>query len=101
MTCLRWAPYRRPNPHSTLRGFMDLATPSGLVFRRISVCASDGRAWLVFPARLKLDGDNVPLGVGDQAQWERLIEFRDDKARSRFILEALAALRRDYPDAGV
>lgn len=101
MICLRWSPHRRVSPGSTLRGFMDLATPSGLVFRQLSVCRSDGRSWVVFPSRLKLNGDNEPLGIGDQVQWERLVEFRNDKARTRFNLEAIAALRRDFPQADV
>jgi hypothetical protein len=96
---LRWRPVRRANPRSTLVGYCDVQLPSGMILRGLSVCASDGTQWIVPPSRLRVDINNVPLGIGDDARWDSVIEFRDRRTRDRFCQTVLNALRTDYPDA--
>jgi hypothetical protein len=96
--CLDWRPVHRANPRSTLRGYLDVLLPSGLILRQLSVCASDGSWWIVCPSRLRVNSDNVRVGVGEHARWDPVIELKDRHTRLRFINAVLAALRADYPE---
>jgi hypothetical protein len=78
---------------------MDVMLPSGLILRHLSVCASDGSAWVVCPCRLRVDHNNVPVGVGENAVWDTVVEFKDKKTRDRFCIAVLNALRADHPEA--
>ena len=95
--CLGWKPVRRANPNSSLRGYAAFEMPSGLIFNEVTVCSSGRVHWVQLPARLRMDINYVPHGVGANAIWEILIEFRDGETRRRFSRDCIRALLESNP----
>jgi DNA-binding cell septation regulator SpoVG len=88
---LRWQSYI--NPAGTMRGFVSVALPSGLVIHGIKLMiGSQGVPWLALPALKRLDRDGKPV-------WDAVIEFGSRSDRDRFQQQVLGALRRSHPAA--
>jgi DNA-binding cell septation regulator SpoVG len=83
MIVSEWKAHER----NTLRGFVSLTLPSGLIIRNVSVHERDGRRWVSMPAR------PFKRASGSDG-WQPLVEFADADARGRFQLAALDAIDR-------
>jgi hypothetical protein len=70
---------------NTLIGFCSLETPSGVIYRQVSVHQQNDSRWIGMPARpwQKSDGSTA---------YVQIIEFRDKAAKDRFQSLALAAI---------
>ncbi len=74
----------RPLEHHTLRGFLSLALPSGLLIHHCTLHVSGASRWVGLPAQ-KYQKDD-----GSDAYF-RLIEFADIHAKRRFQSAAIEA----------
>ena len=75
----------RRHEKNSLRGFFDLALPSGMIVKGCTLHVSHGRAWVAMPGRPYTDAN------GAQA-WSNLLDFRDRATKERF--QELAELSR-------
>jgi DNA-binding cell septation regulator SpoVG len=75
-----WRPYSK----NTLRGYLTLKLPSGLVINDISLHEKNGSRWTSMPAKqYELNGEKT---------WAPLIEFSDRESRESFQQLALEAI---------
>ena len=74
-----WKPFEK----NTLRGFLSLILPSGLVIHDITLHEKNGRRWFNMAARPYKDGKDG---------WQPLVEFSSRDVRDRFQAMALAAI---------
>jgi DNA-binding cell septation regulator SpoVG len=69
---------------NTLRGFVSLELPSGLIIHECSVHSRDGKTWVAMPAReYKKDGES---------KWRAVIDFSDKETGKAFQKRALQAV---------
>lgn len=82
----------RPLRKNTLRGFVEIETPSGLVISDVTLHEQNGRRWLSMPARQyeKDDGEKT---------WAPCVKFRDRDAAERFQSAALPAVLDAFQQA--
>jgi hypothetical protein len=78
-----WKAYEK----NTLRAFLSLTLPSGIVIHNCALHEKDGARWIGLPSRQysKPDGS-----IG----YSLVVEFTDDDTRRRFQAAALAAVDR-------
>ena len=76
-----WKPFEK----NTLRGFLSLELPSGMIIHGCTVHEKNGARWIGLPARQfqKPDGEK---------SWSPLIEFVSKDSREKFQAAALAAV---------
>jgi hypothetical protein len=75
----------RPLIKNTLRGFLSVNLPSGMVIHNVTVHEKGEARWIGLPAREWTDS-------GGQKQYAKLIEFVDRQTANRFRDAVLAAL---------
>lgn len=73
---------------NTLKGFFDLALPSGMIVRGCSLHVKNGRAWVGSPGRKHVDANGAET-------WSNVIDFRDRASKNRFQKIALTAVAAD------
>jgi hypothetical protein len=74
-----WKPFER----NTLRGFLSIELPSGLILHGCTLHEKTGSRWVGLPAReYQKDGERI---------WSPLIEFSTREVRQAFQEQALAA----------
>jgi hypothetical protein len=76
-----WKPFEK----NTLRGFLDLLLPSGLMLRGCTYHIKDGARWIGLPARQYRNSDGADT-------WTPVVEILDKTARTRFQAAALESL---------
>jgi DNA-binding cell septation regulator SpoVG len=69
----------------TLRGFLTLTLPSGLVIHNCMLHEKDGKRWIALPSRQYKNAEGSPT-------YTPLIEFATKDARQRFQEAALKAV---------
>jgi hypothetical protein len=74
----------KPQEKNTLRGFLSLQTPDGLIIREVCLHEKNGKRWVSMPARSYKREDGV---IG----WQPMVEFANDASRARFQTAALSA----------
>src|SRR5580658_8777818 len=72
----------KPLDHGSLRGFLTLTLPSGLVIHNCQLLEAGGRQWVGLPSRRFLMADG-------KVHYEPIIEFATRKARRNFERTAL------------
>jgi hypothetical protein len=75
----------KPLTKNTLRGFLSVNLPSGMVIHNLTVHEKGGARWVGLPAREWTNDQGVK-------QYAKLIEFRDRATANRFCDAVLAAL---------
>jgi DNA-binding cell septation regulator SpoVG len=78
-----WVAYEK----RTLRSFLTLSLPSGLVIHNCMLHEKDGKQWIALPSRQYKKADGSPT-------YTPLIEFATKDARQRFQTAALRAVER-------
>jgi hypothetical protein len=78
-----WKPFQR----NTLLGFLNLTTPSGLIFRGCSIHEKEGSRWISMPAQKLAKDDGTTT-------YKPMVEFVSKEARDRFNEVALRAVDR-------
>ena len=82
-----WRPFER----NTLRGFLSLELPSGMIIRDCTVHGKNNSRWVGMPAR--------PYEKDGAKTWSPLIEFASKEARDKFQACALAAFDKHLAEA--
>ena len=77
----------KPCEKNTLRGFLSLTLPSGLVLKDCTLHQKDGARWIGLPSK-KYSKPDGSIG------YSPLVEFNDGNTRRRFKAAALAAVDR-------
>lgn len=97
MRCIAW----RRLVRNTLRGFAVLEMRSGLTLSDVAIHQKDGRCWASPPGRPKLDADGTALRHPETGKidYAAIISFASKQLRWRWSDEAIAAVRRDHPEA--
>jgi len=72
----------KPLDHGSLRGFLTLTLPSGVVIHDCQLLEAGGRRWVGLPSRRFLMADG-------RAHYEPIIEFATRKAHRNFARTAL------------
>ena len=86
----------RPLERNTLRGFVTLELPSGLILHECTYHrAVSGAEWIGLPGRPQLDRDGKQRkdSVSGKALYTPIIELKGKAERERFQAAALAAVR--------
>jgi hypothetical protein len=78
---------------SSLRGFVDLHLPSGLVIHVCSVHERDGSRWLGMPTKPQIGQHRKDAETG-KLTYSRVVEIVNKALRVRFHAAALAAVER-------
>lgn len=82
----KWQPY--VNESGSMRGFLDVELPSGLIVRGLRLMVSaKGNRFIAMPAIKTSDGG-----------WSDIVDFRDRATRDKFAEPILALLRREHPE---
>jgi hypothetical protein len=81
---------------NTLRGFFDLAMPSGLKLIGCTLHESGDSRWVGMPARPQIttDGRVLTAPKTGKPSYSKVIDFDSRSTRDRFVARALAAIDR-------
>lgn len=82
----------RRHEKNTLRGFFDLALPSGMIVKGCALQVKGRRAWVGLPGRQYVNSSGA-------ASWANVIDFRDRTSMDRFQRVALDAAAEAFPAA--
>ena len=90
----------KPMTRGTLRGFVTISIPSGMIVHEICVFATNGKFWASPPSRPMVGRDGKVL-VGDdgKTKYSPLIEFVSKSVRDRWSEAVIAALLAAHPEA--
>ena len=84
-----WKAYEK----NTLRGFLSLSLPSGLVIHNCALHQKDGARWIGLPSRQYTATDG-------KVSWSPMVEFASKEARYAFQDAALEAVDRFLAEGG-
>jgi hypothetical protein len=83
-----WRPYQK----NTLRGFLSLELPSGLILHGLTLHDKEGRRWVGMPAKsFEKDGTTT---------WAPQVEFSSKESRERFQVAAIEAIDAYFDGKG-
>lgn len=88
---LRIVSFRRYEQR-TLRGYLSVELPSGLVLHDCTVHEREGSRWVGLPRKSYTDRDGAE-------QWQAVVEIPDRARRDRFSEQVLAALDAHLEDS--
>ena len=74
----------RPFEKNTLRGFLSLELPSGIIIHNCMLHEKNGAKWIGLPAR--------EYQKGGERSWMALVDFADKESRQSFQEYALQAV---------
>ena len=87
---VKWAPH--VNDARTMRGFLSVQLPSGLIVRDLRLMVGPkGARFLAMPA--------VKIERNGQPSWADILDFADRQTRDRFQQPILDLLRLQHPEA--
>ena len=82
----------RRHEKNTLKGFFDLALPSGMVVKGCTLHVKGDRVWVGLPGRQYVDGAGATT-------WANIIDFSDRASKDRFQKIAVDAAAEIFPEA--
>ena len=90
----------KPMERNTLRGFLRVWLPSGMVVHDMSLHVKDGKAWVSPPGRPMVgrDGTQIRDSAG-KGQFNPTISFTDRATQDKFSEAIVAAVRTTHPGA--
>jgi hypothetical protein len=95
MRLLGWKPHIK----STLRGFADIETASGLQIAGIGLHQNGPNRWIGMPGKPVLENDQHVAGPNDKKPWAKVISFRGGKVANAFRDQVIALVLAQHPDA--
>lgn len=85
---------------NSLRGFVTVELPNGLVIKHISVLDGRNGPWCSLPAKPAFDRDMKPkLGQNGRPLYSQILEWNSRELHSRFSEALLELLLAAHPDA--
>ena len=96
MKLLEW----RPLTKNSLRGFVSIELPNGLIIKDISVLTSRNGPWCSLPAKPAFGPDGKPrLGQNGRPLYTSILEWRDRELQGRWSETLLELLLAQHPNA--
>jgi hypothetical protein len=95
MRLLNWKPLVR----NSLRGFVDIELPIGLVIYEIPVLTSHGKRWASLPSKPVLDRDGKHVETNGKKQYVPILEWRSRELSDAFSTRIVELVRATHPDA--
>jgi hypothetical protein len=86
-------------PRNTLKGFVTVAFPSGMLLHEIPIHVAGSRQWASPPHRPWIKGNALMLDNEGRVKWTPIITFHSRLARLAWSQTILTALAREYPEA--
>lgn len=89
----------RPVRKGSLRGFLSVQLPSGLIVREVGVHIAGSKSWCAPPARPWMRGTELITDAATgKLKWQPLIDFSTHGVRSSWSRQILRALNEAYPE---
>ena len=89
-----------PMPRNTLRGFVTVRTPSGLVFHDVAIHHKNESFWASPAGKPMIGREGTQLkDANGKPRWTPVVSFATKEARDRFSTGVIDALRASHPDA--
>ena len=90
----------KPLLKNTLRGFVSIRFPFGLVIKDITIHTKGGREWCGMPSKPQLDREGK-LRYDDNGKllYANILEWRDRDTADRFSATVIRLVREKYPNA--
>jgi hypothetical protein len=83
-----------------LRGFCDVALPSGMILFRCGIFQKDGRAWAAPPSKQVIGRDGaVQRDANGKTRYEPVVAFTDRATQERWSGLVIDTLRAAHPEA--
>ena len=90
----------KPLTSGSLRGFVTISMPSGMIVREVAVYVTNGKAWAKPPSKPMIDRNGcVMLDAGGKRRYSPLFEFASTEIRTRWSSAVIAALLAAHPEA--
>ena len=90
----------KPLTSGSLRGFVTISMPSGMIVREVSVYATNGKVWAKPPSKPMIDRNGcVMLDDAGKRRYAQIIEFSSAEIRHRWSEAVVAALLAAHPEA--
>jgi DNA-binding cell septation regulator SpoVG len=90
----------RALPKNSLRGFVKIEMPSGMILSDVAVMVGERGSWASPPAKPMIGRDGAPLkDSAGKARYSPIVEFVSKDVRDRFSAAVIEALRAAHPDA--
>ena len=91
-----WKPLRK----GSLRGFVTVSMPSGMVVHEVAVYVTNGKAWAKPPSKPMIDRNGcVMLDDAGKKRYSPLFAFASAEIRHRWSEAVVAALLAAHPEA--
>ena len=95
ITISDWKPLRK----GSLRGFVTISMPSGMIVHEVSIMQSNGRAWASPPSKPMIKDGKTLVDDNGKTKYVPLIEFISKSVRDRWSSAVIAALLAKHPEA--
>ena len=90
----------KPLARNSMRGFMTVTLPSGMVVHDIVVHVTNGQPWAAPPSKQMIGRDGGALkDANGKGRYSPVISFADKATRDRWSDAVIAALTAAHPDA--
>jgi hypothetical protein len=90
----------QPINSGALRGFCDVALPSGMVLLRCGIFSKDGRCWALPPSKQVIGRDGaVQRNPDGKAKYEPTVSFTDRATADRWSTAVIEAFLVAHPGA--
>ena len=90
----------KPLSRNTMRGFVTVSHPSGLVIHEVIVHTNNGTSLASPPARPMIGNDGTPLREPNgKLRYQRIVSFVGKPVGHQWSDAVIAALRLAYPEA--
>jgi hypothetical protein len=89
----------KPISAGSLRGFVDVTLPSGMVLHRCSVFAKGDRVWVGPPSKQVIARDGSVQKTADgKTRYEPTVSFVDRATQERWSAAVISAMRDAHPE---
>ncbi len=88
-----------PRRANSLRGFVKVTLPSGMVLHDVAIHIASGRAWAMPAGKPMLDRDGAAMReAAGKVRYLPVVSFTAKEVRDRFSNAVIEAMRLAYPD---
>jgi hypothetical protein len=98
ITEYRRTEYRRL-VRGSLRGFVTVEMPSGVIYHSVGLMQSHSIAWATPPSKPAIARDGSPIMKGGKALYSPIVSFNSKELRDRFSTAIVAAVLEQFPNA--
>ena len=89
----------KPRQQNTLRGFVRVRLPSGMVLHDVAVHEKNGKYWASPAGKPQLDRNDTAIRENGKIKYAAIVSFETKAVGDRFSQQVVEALRRGFPEA--